>query len=216
MADLEQPGSNGSTRTSRSASIPSWLRGGLGVIVAALAAMWLIEIVDTIALDDRLEANGIRPRSTDGLDGILWSPFLHGGFRHLIGNTVPFAILSALALTGGLRRYLTASAVIIVVGGALVWALAIGSNENHIGASGWVFGLFGFLIAAAVFEKRAVSIIVAIVALFIYGGTILFGFVPRPGLSWEGHLFGFIAGVVAARVIASGSKKVTLDGTTAQ
>lgn len=216
MTNMEQSGSTGSSHKSRGVSLPSWLRGGLGVIAAVLAAMWLIEIVDTIALDDRLEQNGIRPRSSEGLDGIVWAPFLHGGFPHLIGNTIPFAILSALALTGGLRRYLTASALIILVGGALVWAFAIGSNENHIGASGWVFGLFGFLIGAAVFEKRAVSIIVAIVALFIYGGTILFGFVPRPGLSWEGHLFGFIAGVIAARVIAIRSKKPVLDGTTAQ
>lgn len=216
MSNLESPGSTGARDPQNKPSLPRWLRGGLGVIVVALAVMWLIETVDTVALDDRLEQNGIRPRSVDGLDGIVWSPFLHGGFRHLIGNTVPFAILSALALTGGLRRYLTASALIILVGGALVWAFAIGSNENHIGASGWVFGLFGFLIASAVFEKRPVSIIVATIALFLYGGTILFGFVPRPGLSWEGHLFGFVAGVFAARVISSSSKKPALDGTTNQ
>ncbi len=141
MTNMEKSGSTGSSRKSRGVSLPSWLRGGLGVIAAVLATMWLIEIVDTIALDDRLEQNGIQPRSSEGLDGIVWAPFLHGGFPHLIGNTIPFAILSALTLTGGLRRYLTASALIIIVGGALVWAFAIGSNENHIGASGWVFGL---------------------------------------------------------------------------
>jgi len=212
MTDLDPPGST----DSNGPSLPIWLRGGLGAIVVTLGAMWAIEFTDTIVLNDRLEQNGIHPRSADGIDGILWSPFLHGGFRHLIGNTVPFIILSGLALTGGLRRYLTASALIIVIGGALVWAFAIGSNENHIGASGWVFGLFGFLLAAAVFEKRPASIIVALIALFAYGGTILFGFVPRPGLSWEGHLFGVIAGVLAARIIANGSNKTVLDGATAQ
>lgn len=191
--------------------MPYWLKGGLGVVVVALATMWLVEIVDTIALDDRLEGNGIRPRSISGLDGIIWSPFLHGGFAHLIGNTIPFALLSGLVLTGGVRRYLGASTMIILIGGALVWVFAIGSNENHIGASGWVFGLFGFLIAAAWFEKRPVSVLVALVALFFYGSTILFGFVPRPGLSWEGHLFGFVAGVVTARFLATRSGERALD-----
>lgn len=200
MADVRPTGAQGPVGpyTER---VPDWLKGGLGVIVLALAAMWIIELVDSIVLDDRLEQNGIRPRSTDGLDGIAWAPFLHGGLAHVLSNTIPFAVLSALALTGGLRRYLMASALIITIGGALVWAFAIGSNENHIGASGWVFGLFGFLLAAAYFERRVLSIVVAAVALFIYGGTIVFGFVPRPGLSWEGHLFGFVAGLIAARII---------------
>lgn len=191
--------------------LPYWLKGGLGVIVIALAAMWLVEIVDSIAMDDRLESNGIQPRSVSGLDGIVWSPFLHGGFPHLIGNTIPFAVLSGLALTAGVRRYLTASVLIIAIGGALVWTFALGSNENHIGASGWVFGLFGFLIAAAWIEKKPLSILVALVALFFYGSTILFGFVPRPGLSWEGHLFGFIAGVLTARILATRSGERALD-----
>jgi membrane associated rhomboid family serine protease len=201
MADV-RPASTDGPAGSGSPRIPEWLKGGLGVIVLALAAMWIIELVDSIVLDDRLEQNGIRPRSADGLDGILWAPFLHGGPTHVLSNTIPFAVLSALALTGGLRRYLKASALIITIGGALVWAFAIGSNENHIGASGWVFGLFGFLLAAAWFEKRPLSIAVAVIALFVYGGTILFGFVPRPGLSWEGHLFGFVAGLIAARIIS--------------
>ena len=166
--------------------IPSWVRGGAGVIAAVLALMWLVEILDTVALDDRLQGNGIRPRSVDGIDGIVWA----------LGNR-------AWVLVRGVRRWMAASAVIIVLGGALVWLLAIGSNEVHIGASGWVFGLFGFLIASAWFERRPVSIVLAIVAVMLYGGTILFGFLPRPGLSWEGHLFGFVAGVVAARMLTA-------------
>lgn len=201
MSDVRPTGTEGPAG-SLTARIPDWLKGGLGVIVMVLAALWIIEVIDTIILDDRLEQNGIQPRSIDGLDGIVWAPFLHGGVSHVLSNTIPFAVLSALALTGGLRRYLVASALIITIGGALVWAFAIGSNENHIGSSGWVFGLFGFLLATAWFEKRPLSIVVALVALFVYGGTILFGFVPRPGLSWEGHLFGFVAGLIAARIIA--------------
>ena len=193
MSDIDTP--------SPASRLPAWARGGLGIIAGVLALMWVIEIVDTVALNDRLQGNGIQPRTTEGIDGILWAPFLHGGFRHLISNSIPFAILSGLTLVRGIQRWVAASAIIIVLGGALVWLLAIGSNEVHIGASGWVFGLFGFLVASAVFERRPLAIGLALVALVLYGGTILFGFVPRPGLSWEGHLFGFIAGVVAARAL---------------
>lgn len=202
MSDVEQSGTTEPKSESSTFALPPWLRGRFGLIVWLLGIMWVVEIVDTIALDDRLQGNGIQPRSIDGLDGIAWSPFLHDGIPHLISNTIPFIVLSALALTGGLRRYLGASVLIITIGGLLVWTFAIGSNENHIGASGWVFGLFGFLIAAAWFEKRPLSILVAALALFVYGGTILFGFVPRPGLSWEAHVFGFIAGLAGARIIA--------------
>jgi membrane associated rhomboid family serine protease len=209
MSDVEQSGSAEPTSESSSLALPRWLRGSFGVVVALLATMWVVEVVDAIVLDGRLERNGIQPRTVDGLRGIVWAPFLHGGVPHLISNTIPFIVLSALTLTGGIRRYLTASALIILIGGLLVWTFSIGSNENHIGSSGWVFGLFGFLIAAAWFEKRPLSIIVALLALFVYGGTILFGFVPRPGLSWEGHLFGFVAGLAAARIIVK--KRPALD-----
>lgn len=184
-------------------ALPRWLRGGFGLIVATLAIMWIVEIADTAVLSDRLERNGILPRNLRGLDGILWAPFLHGGFAHLISNTIPFVLLSGLVLTQGVRRYLTASGIIIVSGGLLVWLFAFGDNENHIGASGWVFGLFGYLIASAWFEKRPLSIIVAVVAVALYGTTILFGFLPRGGVSWEGHLFGLVGGIVAAKLITA-------------
>ena len=164
--------------------------------------MWIAEIVDTVLGGD-LDGAGIRPRMVDGLDGILWSPFLHSGFPHLISNTIPFAVLSALVLVRGPRLWINASVIIVALGGLLVWAFAIGSNEVHIGASGWVFGLFGFLVASAFFERRPLSIGIGLITLFLYGGTILIGFVPRPGLSFEGHIFGFVAGVVAARVLTS-------------
>ncbi|MFT7475025.1 MAG: membrane associated rhomboid family serine protease [Verrucomicrobiales bacterium] len=210
MADLPSNGTTNET-SSRANAIPNWLKGSFGVVVAALATMWFVEALDTAILDDRLQGNGIHPRSLDGIDGVLWSPFLHSGFPHLISNSIPFVVLSGLMLTGGLKRYVRASAIIIVLGGLLVWALAIGSNENHIGASGWVFGMLGFLIAAAVFDKKALTIAVGLVALLFYGGTLLVGFVPTPGVSWEGHLFGFLAGIVGARVLSTKRSKVAID-----
>ena len=203
--ELDFPSDLGFSSQAASEPAPSLfetLKANFVLIGVILATMWFIEILDTFVLGNRLQANGIQPRTLAGLDGILWSPFLHGGFAHLISNSVPFVILSALTLTGGVVRYLKASAIIIGLGGLMVWAFAIGSNENHIGASGWVFGLLGFLLAAAVFEKKLGTIAIGLLALFLYW-SFVFGFVPRYGISWEGHLFGFIAGVVAAKLIAS-------------
>ena len=180
---------------------------GIGLLAVVIGIMWVTEIIDTV-LGGRLDINGILPRSIAGLDGILWAPFLHGGFSHLISNTLPLAVLSGLVLLQGTRRWIHASIIIVIGGGLLVWAFAIGSNELHFGASGWVFGLFGFLVVSAILERKLMSIGIGLVALFFYGSTILFGFIPRPGLSWEGHLFGFIAGIIAARILAN--RQITL------
>ena len=207
MADAALSPSESSGRT----GVREWLTGRLGLVAGALAIMWVVEIL-SVGIDS-IDNNGILPRMLDGLDGILWSPFLHSGFPHLISNTIPFAILSGLVLIRGAKRWLSASAIIIGLGGLLVWAFAIGSNENHIGASGWVFGLFGFLVLSAFFERKPVSIGLGLITLFLYGGTILFGVIPRDGISWEGHLFGFIAGVVAARVLSRRAAKSIETGT---
>ena len=207
MADAALSPLESSGRT----GVPEWLTGRLGLVAGALAIMWVVEIL-SVGFDS-IDNNGILPRMLDGLDGILWSPFLHSGFPLLISNTIPFAILSGLVLIRGAKRWLPASAIIIGLGGLLVWAFAIGSNENHIGASGWVFGLFGFLVLSAFFERKPLSIGIGLITLFLYGGTILFGVIPRDGISWEGHLFGFIAGVVAARVLSKRGVKSIETGT---
>lgn len=169
------------------------------VVGVLLASLWAVEIVDAIPFTPDLQANGIRPREASGLDGILWAPFLHNGWWHLIANSAPFAILGGLVAVRGLRYWLTTTVVVAVLGGLLTWMLAGGGN--HIGASGVVFGYFGALIGAAIFERRLAAGATAMVAIMLYGGLIS-GFLPRPGISWEGHLFGAIAGLVAARVLA--------------
>ena len=110
-------------------------------------------------------------------------------------------ILSALVLTRGVRRYTSVSVIVIALGGALVWLFAFTTKSNHIGASGWIFGLLGYLIGAVFYERRPLSFVAAAVAVFLYSGTLLTGFLPRDGISWEGHLFGFVAGVIAARIL---------------
>lgn len=174
------------------------LLSSFGVLLAIVVALWAIEVVDTVILDDRLQRNGIRPRATEGLDGILWAPLLHSDFGHVASNTVPFIVLGWLVALRGLRFWLVITAFSIVAGGGLVWLLAGGSN--HIGASGLVFGYFGALMGAALRSRRPATLAPAMVAIFLYG-TILVGIVPQDDISWEGHLFGLLAGLAASLVL---------------
>ncbi len=176
-----------------------WLTTGFGLVLAALAAMWAVEIIDVI-INNRLEGGGIHPRRIDGLDGVLWAPFLHDDFGHLISNTVPFLVLGGLLALRGVRVWVMVTAIIIVVGGLATWVFA--RSGNHIGASGVVFGYLGFLVAAAVFERSLKAIAIAVLAGLLYGGLI-FGILPSSTVSWEGHLFGALAGAAAAWLIAN-------------
>ncbi len=184
-----------STETSLWSRIPPVFQA----VVLFVIAIWVVEIVDSVVLSERLQGNGIGPRRVDGLDGILWAPFLHGGWRHLVSNTFPFVLLGGLVALRGARYWFTTFAVVVVLGGGLTWLLAGGTN--HIGASGAVFGFFGSLIGAAIFERRLAAGASALVAIMLYGGIIQ-GLAPRPGISWEGHLFGAVAGLVAAKILA--------------
>lgn len=172
----------------------------LGVVVIA----WGVEILDTVFLGyfDRF---GIHPRRVAGLLGVLTSPFLHLGFGHLVSNTVPFLMLGGMVLMGGRKVFITATFFIMVVGGMALWVLGPGGT-NHVGASGLIFGYLGFLLARGIFEKSVVWIVISIGILLLYGGMLNGVFPGQPGISWQGHLFGTIAGVVAAWVMFSSNK----------
>lgn len=173
------------------------------LLVCLLGAMWVVEILDEVVLSDRLEGDGIHPRQLGGLPGILWAPFLHGGFGHLIANSVPFLVLGSLVVAHGRRRWIEVTIVVVLVGGLATWLL--GRTANHIGASGLVFGYFGYLVVSAPVRRSVTAVVTAIVAVVIYGGLVA-GFVPRAGVSWEGHTFGALAGGVVAKVTAKRSE----------
>jgi membrane associated rhomboid family serine protease len=167
--------------------------------------IWLIELVDWIIFDHSLDAYGIKPRSVSGLRGILFMPFLHADFGHVLANTLPFIILGGLVIMRRTRDFFIVSGVIILVSGLGVWFFG-GSGTVHIGASALVFGFLGFLLLRAYFEWSMTSIIIAIAVGLMYSG-LLWGVLPlRAGVSWQGHLFGFIGGVLAAYLLTS--KKV--------
>lgn len=139
---------------------------------------------------------GIVPRHLGSLPGIYAAPFLHGDIGHLLNNLVGLFIFSSLLFVHSLRRYLWSSFFIITVTGLLVWLFA--RSALHIGASGWIFGLWSLLIATAWFERRLLNILLAILVAFFYGGM-LYGVLPTdPRISFESHLCGAIAGVLCA------------------
>ena len=168
----------------------------LGVLVAA---MWIIEIVDLVFLDEGLDRHGIFPRRLDGVDGVLWAPLLHGGLGHVASNSVPLVVLGVLVFTEGVPRWWSVTAAVALIGGALTWLFA--RPALHIGASGIVFGYMGYLLAAASGSRKLRSIAIALGVGLGCGGALLFGRIPRPGVSWEGPLFGLVAGGATAAVI---------------
>jgi membrane associated rhomboid family serine protease len=176
-------------------------RGGVTAVLVLLGVMWVSEVVDT-ALGGRLDALGIEPRSVDGLTGVVASPFLHGGFGHLLANTVPFVVLGVLVALAGLARLLAVTAVVVLVGGLGTWLTAPAGTVT-VGASGVVFGYAAYLVARGAFDRRLGSLAVGLLVAVAYGTTLLLGLVPRPGVSWQGHLFGAVGGLVAARLLAS-------------
>ena len=166
------------------------------VVLAMAAVMWIVEAVDQIA-GGRLDAYGIEPRETDGLDGVVWAPFLHAGFDHLLGNTIPFLVLGLAIAFGGAMRVAVVTVIVALVGGLGTWLVAP-SNTVHIGASGIVFGYAAYLVARGAYSRSAAQIGVGLIVLAVWGTTLLRGLVPEDGISWQGHFFGAVGGIVAA------------------
>ena len=185
------------------AKAPAWKVGG-ATILSFVALLYLIEIVDQL-MGHRLDRNGIRPLEADGLWGVIFAPLLHANWGHLLANTVPALVLGFLVTLAGMGRFLWATAIIWIVGGLGTWLIGdIGGcrlQTNHIGASGLIFGWLAFLLVFGWLTRHVWQIVTSLVVLFVYGG-ILLGAVPVldrcGGVSWQGHLCGAIAGVLAA------------------
>jgi membrane associated rhomboid family serine protease len=170
------------------------------ILLALVALMWAVEVVDVIA-GQRLDQYGIEAREPDGLDGVVTAPFLHVGFAHLLSNTIPFLIMGLLIALEGARRLLGVFAIVALVSGLGTWLVAP-EGTIHVGASGVVFGFSTYLIVRGWFNRRPGQIAIGFVVLLLWGGVLLGGLQPREGISWQGHLFGAIGGLVAARVLA--------------
>jgi membrane associated rhomboid family serine protease len=159
--------------------------------------MWGIWIIDLV-VPGRL-GHGIVPRTSYGLQGIVMAPFLHGNLQHLLSNTIPFVILGAVILLRGARAFTFVMVVSALVAGAGTWLFGTPGTE-HIGASGVVFGFFGYVLLRAVYDRRLSSVVIALVVAALYGATLVSSLMPASGISWTGHVFGFAGGVTSARM----------------
>ncbi|MBD1937962.1 rhomboid family intramembrane serine protease [Microcoleus sp. FACHB-68] len=181
-------------------SIARELKTQATILGGLIALIWILELVDLFVFRGALNSYGIVPRRVFGLRGILFAPFLHGNLVHLMANTVPFLTLGWLVMLQETSDFFAVSAVTMVVSGLGVWLF--GSPGIHIGASGVIFGYLGFLLLRGFFERNIPSIFLSLIVGFFYGGLI-WGVLPaQVGISWEGHLFGFLGGALAARMLA--------------
>lgn len=165
------------------------------IALMIVGVMWAVFILNSIIPVD-FNQFGIIPRRTEGLKGILFAPFLHGNFAHLLSNTIPMLVLTTVLFWFYRKVAVKVLIFSIILGGLLVWIF--GRTAFHIGASGVVFALVAFLISSGIFRKRIKALLIAIIVFFLYGGVV-WGILPtQPGVSWESHLFGFISGVLLA------------------
>jgi len=180
--------------------LPETFRNQLRILLGGVTAMWTVELVDSLILNNWLNRYGIRPRRITGLSGIIIAPLLHGDLAHLAANTLPFMVLGWFIMLGDVSDFFVVTALVWLCSGFAVWLLAP-AKTNHIGASGIVFGYLGFLLLKGYFERSFLAIALAVLSGILYSGS-LWGMLPlRKGRSWQGHLFGFITGAIAARYI---------------
>jgi len=172
------------------------LKRNLTSAFLVLVLLWIIELIDVILPVDLVQF-GIVPRNIVGLRGILFAPFLHAGWYHLISNSLPLFVLLTTLFTFYGKISIQVCVFSAILGGLTVWLIAR-SGTVHVGASGVIFSLLTFLIASGVFRKNFKALLIALVIFFLYGGA-LWGVLPsNPYISWEGHLFGAIAGILIA------------------
>jgi membrane associated rhomboid family serine protease len=174
------------------------------VVIWIAAVVTIVEILN-LFLGRSLNVFGLMPREINGLVGIVIAPFLHGSLMHYMSNIVPLCIFSFLLLQHGVVRFNLVTFVCIVVSGLLVWMF--GRTAIHVGASGLIYGYFGYLLLAGWLSRELKLILISLFIGVGYGGLV-FGILPsNPYISWEGHLFGFVSGLGCALIWGRVKKK---------
>jgi len=179
------------------------LREQFSILGGFVALIWVVEILDNLLfqriLRGGLDQFGVYPRTFLGLRGLVFAPFLHGNYYHVAANTVPFLVLGWLIMLRNTADFWTVSVVSALVSGLGTWLF--GRSAYHIGASGMIFGYFGYLLFRGYFERSITAIAISLIVIFAYG-SMIYGVLPtQPWISWEGHLFGFIGGAIAAKLL---------------
>ena len=176
------------------------LKKNLLSVLAFVGFIWAVYLINLpLKLSDyNLNQFGLQPRTLHGLIGIFTMPFLHHGLNHLLGNTVPLVVLlMMLTFTRPNPRRIVVC--LAVMSGGMLWVVGWDRTRMHVGASGLIYALAVFLMAAGYYERKIISIIVALLVVVLYGG-LFWGLLPTSGkdVSWEGHLWGAVAGGVFA------------------
>jgi membrane associated rhomboid family serine protease len=176
------------------------LRDAFVVMAGFLALIWALQVFNW-ADGYRLDADfGILPMHLSRLPDIFTAPFLHVSWQHIEGNSLPLFVLGVLAAYRSIARFLVVSLIVVVTSGLAVW-LFQSSNELTVGASGLIFGYFGYVLVRGFLDRNMVDIGVAVVAGVLYWTLLQVALPGTPGVSWIDHLGGLVGGVIAAWVV---------------
>ena len=173
---------------------------GFALLAAMVALMWVVELINSVD-SYKLDQDGLYPHNIDRIWGVFTTPFLHASWSHLIGNTIPFVFMGALIALEGARRLAAVTLIVIVLGGLGTW-LVSPAGVPVVGASGVVFGYATYLLARGFFNHSLTQILAGVVVVAVFGTALLASLVPHGHVSWQGHLCGGIAGVIAAWLLS--------------
>lgn len=174
------------------------IAGDLAIALGFVVLVWFIYATGN--LFGELASCGVVPRGAIEVGRILCAPLVHVDLGHIIANSIPLGVLAFFVIQHGRSQFLLVTLLGAVLGGLGVWLF--GHSGNHIGASGLIFAYFGYLLASAFFTRTLKTILVAALTFFLYGYILMGVFPSGPSVSWEGHLFGLVGGVVVAALMS--------------
>jgi membrane associated rhomboid family serine protease len=174
---------------------------GLELLAVLVAVMWIVEVINALDANRLDTAGGLYARNVDHLWAIFTSPFLHAGFGHLIGNTIPFVFMGAIIALRGAARLALVTLIVIVVGGLGTWLISP-SGSDTVGASGIVFGYAGYLLTRGLFDHSLRELLTGAIVGVLWGAVLIASLIPHGHVSWQGHLTGALGGVIAAWLLA--------------
>jgi membrane associated rhomboid family serine protease len=184
----------------RVASVTRVLKIQALVLGGTLAVFWAVFVVSSL-FGGSLLSLGVIPRTTTGLRGILFAPFLHGSLSHIVANSIPFVALGWMVMLKDERHFLPVTLAGMLGSGLMAWLLGA-PGTVHIGASGVIFGYLGYLMLTGWYTRSFGSILLSVIVTLVWG-SLVFGMLPgAPGISWQAHVGGFLGGAFAARLIS--------------
>lgn len=189
------------------ATIDRSFRWRAGALLGLVGLMWLIFAVEFVVPGQML-VHGVVPRTSDGIAGIVVAPLFHLSFDHLVANTVPLLVLGAFILLDGLNEFILVTMLCTLISGGGTWLFGA-PHTYHIGASGVVFGYFGFLVFRSIYNRRLLHFAITLVVGVLYGWSMWMSLLPQQGVSWSGHFFGLLGGLAAAKWFAQPNVEAT-------